>query len=451
MSLTNTFIRNLKPKDKLYRELDGNGLYLEVAVSGRKTWLHRYTLNGNSTLRTLGHYPEMSLQEARFKIIEDKKLLYSGIKPPTKRGLHKKSTFKQVFKEWYEFKFENWSVEYAKDIDERVRNYLLPDIGHRAIDEITASELVTVLKKMETKGVLETLRRVKSIASQVFAYAFTKDLLEINPVAQISNDFFKKKKIKNYPYLNNDNDLAEVLWKFDTETTSYSFQIHAALRMLPHIFLRPGEICSLEWKEIDFDNRLIRINPQKMKMRNEHLVPISDWVLALLKRLQLVNQNKEVTPYVFPSPTSMQKHITPNALLVALRKLGIEKDKLTLHGFRHTASTMLNEAGFPSSIIELQLSHSDKNMVRSTYNKAVHLAERREMMGSWSNKLVNLVPKRFEELKEDIQNAREAYVDTAIRWNGIYTTNSDEFCRCFEVYSELKDKVKPLLSSNINY
>ena len=391
-------IKKLTPKDKLYRKSDGNGLYIEIAKSGTKTWLHRFKYRGKSTMRTLGKFPELSPPKARELLYEDKKLLNEGINPNsiTKNTGHEPksgaSKFNLVFDDWHHHRSPDWSENYAQDVKERMLNYVLPEIGSRRIDQINTRDMMKVFKKMENKGVLDTLHKVKGYCYNVFAHAIINGAIESNPISPITSSYFKKKKKKNYAHITDPREFADVLKKiYMHESRVKNDFIQMALIILPHVFLRSVELCGLRWQEVDMRERLIRIDPNRMKVRIEHLVPISKQVFSLLEEIQEITGDKE---YVFQTPfTGLNQAISTNAVAKRLRQSGVEKETMTLHGFRHTASTMLNEMGIDGDIIEKQLSHTDKNQVRSTYNKAVRLQERREMMQKWSDYIDQL---RFE-------------------------------------------------------
>jgi integrase len=210
-------------------------------------------------------------------------------------------------------------------------------------------------------------------------------IIEINPVRDLPLDVFKKKQNKHYATVTDPSDISWLLKTIDGHRGSY--QVRASLTLAPHVFLRPGELTALTWKEVEFDTKLIRINGSRMKMKKDHLVPMSTQVFNILQDLSRVKTNSN---YVFPSPRNKNKPITTNALLTAFRSLGINKEQFTTHGFRHMASTRLNELGFRGDIIERQLSHTESDKVRAAYNHADHLDERREMMQKWSNYLEKL-------------------------------------------------------------
>lgn len=390
MPLNNTQVKNFKPKAKLYRKLDRDGLYIEVAVSGTKSWIHRYSFNNKPTMRVLGRYDEkdMSLSKAREMLLTDKRLIRAGVNPKANNSNNSDSTgatFEHVFFEWHNLQSNGWKPAYAQDVIERTSNYLLPYIGSRLIHDITPKEMIVILKRMDEKGVLDTLSKVRSIASRVFRYAVGVGLADVDPVRDIPNDIFTPKKKSHYSTMTNPKDISKLLKMIDCHQGTY--QVEAALKLAPYLFLRPGELTGLTWDEIDFDNNLIRIDAQRMKMKVEHLVPMSQQVVSIIRELQLVKTNSK---FLFPSPKNKSRPITTTALRAALRGLGISKEEFTPHGFRHMASTRLNELGYKSDIIERQLSHAETNKVRAAYNYAEYLSERIIMMKEWSDYLDKL-------------------------------------------------------------
>ena len=395
MPLNNTQVKNFKPKAKLYRKLDRDGLYIEVAVSGTKSWLHRYSFNNKPTMRILGRYDEktMPLLKAREALLDDKRLLREGLNPKDINNRNPNSTgitFKDVFFEWHSLQSNAWSPAYAQDVIERTSNYLLPFIGSKSISDITTQEMKVILKKMDDKGVLDTLSKVRGIASRVFRYSVGTGLSDRDPVRDIPNDIFTPKKKRHYSTMTKPKDISKLLKMIDCHQGTH--QVETALKLAPYLFLRPGELTGLTWDEIDFDNSLIRIDAQRMKMKVEHLVPMSMQVVLIIKELQNIETNSK---FLFPSPKSKNQPITTAALRAALRGLGIGKEEFTPHGFRHMASTQLNELGYKSDIIERQLSHAERNKVRAAYNHAEYLSERVIMMQFWSDYLDNLKTSNF--------------------------------------------------------
>ena len=385
--LNDTQLRNLKSKDKLYRIADSNGLAIEIAISGSKIWRYRYRFNNKPTMITLGHYPAISLLDARQARDAGRQLLIQGINPKdnkTKETLNSK-TFSKVFIEWHNNKKDEWSNNYANDVMQRAERYLLPFIGDKLMGEITTPDMLGLLKKIEQRDLLDTLEKIKGIASRVFSYAVGMGYVTINPVRDLPRDVFKKKKQQHYSTITDPKEIGFLLRAIDGHKGSY--QVRTALIIAPHLFLRPGELTGLTWKEIDFNNKLIRIDGARMKMKLSHIVPLSNQVSDILRELSRIQTGSQ---FVFPSPRNKNQSITSNALLTSLRSLGFNKEQFTTHGFRHMASTRLNELGFRDDVIERQLAHTDSNKVRAVYNHAEHLDKRIDMMQKWSNYLDKL-------------------------------------------------------------
>jgi len=388
--LNNTQIKNLKSKDKLYRETDSHGLVLEVKPNGVKSWRYRCRINGKATMLSIGNYPQVSLADARRARDELKEKLQSGIDP---RNQQKEEievvvikTFGIMYREWYAHNLESWTENYAKDLDERCQNHLLPFLENRDISKITAMDMLEVFKRIETRGTLNMLKKVRGYASRVFRYSVGMGVCPFDPTRDLPQDVFKKETVKPFAHITSKEELASVLKKIGAYNGGFS--VRMALKMAPHVFLRPSELVSIQWEDVNFNEKLIRIKPEVMKMKREHLVPMSEFVVEILKQCFEVKADSQ---FVFPSQRSKTRPITPDSLRVALRSIDIGADVLTTHGFRHTASTLLNEQGWSPDAIEKQLSHEERNKIRGTYNKAEYLEVRREMMEEWSRFLEDLL------------------------------------------------------------
>ena len=383
--LTDTKIRNLKRKDKLYRIADSQGLALEINPNGSKLWRHRYRFNNRATMMSLGPYPIVTLLSARQARDKNKQLLFQGINPKQVRQEAKvsnKKTFEQMFLKWINKNKDQWSLGYVEDTIQRANNYLIPKLGNLPIDDIKSSEIRNLLLKIQDTGKLDMFKKVKGILNGVFKYSVGMDVLKVNLVRDLPSEIFKKKPEKHYASITDPNEIPWLLDKLEEHKGGY--EVRAALVIAPHVFLRPSELTGMLWSEVDFDAKLIRINKDRMKVKKTHLVPLSIQVLKALKNLRNVNTDSD---YVFPSPRNINKPITSSALRLALRSVGVGKDKMTTHGFRSMASTRLNELGYNADLIEIQLSHSQANKVRAAYNHAEYLEERIAMMQEWSNYL----------------------------------------------------------------
>ena len=383
--LTDTKIRNLKKKKKLYRVADSQGLTLEINPNGSKLWRHRYRFNNRATMMSLGPYPLVSLLEARQARNKNKQLLFKGINPKQiKEELNPRirATFEEMFHKWINKNKNQWSIGYVEDTIQRSNNYLLPKLGNLPIEDIKSSEIRNLLLKIQETGKLDMLKKVRSILNGIFKYSVGMDIIKINPVRDLPNDIFEKKPEKHYATIT---DPKEIPWLLDKlEQHEGTYEVRAALVIAPPVFLRPTELTGMLWSEIDFDNHLIRISKERMKTKKPHLVPMSKQVLKALQNLRNVNIDSK---YVFPTSRNITKPITSDSLRLALRRVGISKDKMTTHGFRSMASTRLNELGHSADLIEIQLSHLPINKVRAAYNHAEYLEERRLMMQAWSDYL----------------------------------------------------------------
>jgi integrase len=389
--LTSTQINSFKPKDKLYRKLDSQGLYIEIAVSGSKIWQQRYYFHGKENMITLGNYPEMSLLDARQARDLNKQLLKQNTNPKEYKAVNansislEKVLFKDMFMQWHSHMSYSWSDNYAEDVMQRADKYLLPYIGGKPIASLTSQDMLRLFKQIEEKGIIDTLQKIKGIASRVFRHCVGMGIIDYDPTRDLPADVFKKKKTSHYATITDPKEIGGLLRVIDSYIWSY--EVGAALKIAPYVFLRPGELAGLMWREVDFDDKLIRIKPDRMKMKKPHLVPMSKQVIDILQKLEQIETNSD---FVFPSARSAKRHITPESLRAGLRRLGLSNDDITTHGFRHMASTRLNELGYKSDVIERQLAHSEPNKIKAAYNHAEHLEERREMMQAWADYLDKL-------------------------------------------------------------
>jgi len=383
--LTNSKIKNSKPSLKRITLSDSHGLVLFIEPSGSKLWRYRYRWQRKATMMSLGKYPEVTIIEARSKRDEIRNLINSGINPQTfkKNSSDSGITFNEVFNQWHQNQLDNWTASYAHDIRQRAETYLIKYLGKKPITEISSKDIKMILLDLNNRDLLDTLEKIRGIAKKVFAYAVGMDWVENNPARDIPLDIFKKKQKRHYATITNPNEISRLLKALEMHKGSY--EVRMALKIAPHLFLRPGELVGLRWSEVDLDENIIRINASRMKMKLDHIVPISSQVKKMLIGLKRLTAGD----LVFPG-RNRTRNITTNSLLVAIRSLGFGTSEFTTHGFRHMASTRLNEMGFKGELIEKQLAHREKNNVRAVYNHADYLEERKEMMQTWSNYLNNL-------------------------------------------------------------
>ena len=388
--LNDAQVRNFTLRDKLYRVSDSHGLCIEINPNGSKLWRHRYRFNNKATMMALGTYPEVSLLDARQSRDRNKQLLKKGLNPKIKKINNYSDnpdeiSFKGMFFNWFNNKKDDWTPGYAEDTLQRANLYLLPIIGKIPIDEISPPDMLKLLLEIQEKGLLDTLQKVKGIANGVFSHSVGMGIITVNPVRDLPNDIFKRKPKKHHATITDPKEIGLLLNMLENHIGSD--EVNSALTIAPHVFLRPGELTGLLWSEVDFHARLISINAERMKMKKVHLVPMSNQVLTTLKNLSQIDTGSN---YVFPTPRNKNASITTNALLVAIRSLGIDKFTFTTHGFRLMASTRLNELGYRADIIELQLAHTKPNTLRVAHNHEDNLEERRTMMQEWSDYLAKL-------------------------------------------------------------
>lgn len=386
ISLSDAKARNAKPKSKPYKLSDGEGLFLVVMPSGSKYWRLKYFFNGKENLLALGVYPEVSLSDARERRANTRKLLAAGkdpaeVKRETKRLENAKAdnSFEKVAREWVEKNKHRWTPSTAERKLSRLEKYLLPKLGHRPIADIDAAEVLSVVRPVEDKGTLETAQRVMQICGNVFMYAIATARASRNPVPDLRGAL-KTPVRKHYAHLK-EQDLPEFLTKLD----AYDGQLQTklALKLLLLVFVRTIELRGARWDEIDWTKSEWRIAAERMKMRQQHIVPLSRQAIAVLRELEQIRTNMV---FVFPNHQNANKIMSENTVLYALYRMGYHS-RTTGHGFRSTASTILNESGFRADVIERQLAHSEQNSVRAAYNHAEYLPERRQMMQWWADYL----------------------------------------------------------------
>lgn len=395
MSLTDTAIRNAKPQSKPYKMTDGRGMYLLVNKAG-KYFRIDYRFAGKRKTLALGVYPEVKLAEARVKRDEARKMITNGIDPCQARKVQKsilieqsKNSFEAIAREWHGKYASNWADSHAKKIIRRFELYIFPWLGSRSIAEITPPELLAVLRKIESKGILETAHRAQQNCGQVFRYAIATGRAERDPSADLRGALTPAKH-RRLATITDPKKIGELLRAIDGyEGTPVA---KSALKLAPLVFVRPGELRHAEWEEVDFEKAEWRIPAEKMKMKDPHIVPLSTQAVDILDEIQPITGKGR---YVFPSIRTHSRPMSNNTVLAALRRMGYAKDEMSGHGFRAMASTLLHEQGWLSDIIERQLAHAERNSIKAAYNYAKHLPERRKMMQDWADYLDDLKSHNF--------------------------------------------------------
>lgn len=389
MKLKDLALRKMKGEARPYKKSDGGGLFIYVKPNGRRFWRQAYRYAGKQNTISLGEYPYVSLAEARDLRDETKQLISDGINPAQQRldekiAIKQQTTFEEVFDEWFDIKKDEWSEGHQERLSGRVINNILPYVKNINIKDIDPQMAIRILKQIEKRGALHVAKRVRQDCSRIFRYAVGMGYANNNPFGDLPLDIFKTPQSKNFSYITDPKKIGQLLR--DIDEYDGSFEIIYALKIMPHIFIRPSELARMTWDEVDFKNKQIRIKAERTKKRREHIVPMSEQVYDLIKTVYMLNSEK---PYVFWSPVGVGS-INPESLRLALRRMGYKRDEITTHGFRHMASTRLNEEGYRPDFIELQLAHKDASTVRAIYNKAEHLEERVIMMQGWSNYLDRL-------------------------------------------------------------
>lgn len=386
VSLSDAKVRNAKPKSARYKIADGEGLFLLVMPSGSKYWRLKYFFAGKEKLLALGVYPEVTLADARQRRAEARKVLAAGedpaeVRKETKRQdvFRTENTFEIVAREWFNRRRHEWAPSSVESVLVRLERHILPKLGSRPVAAITAPEVLTVLRLIEGRGTIETAKRVKQICGSIFMYAIATGRAERNPVPDLRGAL-KSPIVKHHSFL-----AASELPSFLNHLAEYdgSLQTKLALQLLILTFVRTTELRAARWPEIDWDNSEWRIPAERMKMRELHIVPLSEQAISVLRELQMQTGDGE---YLFPNQNNPAKFMSENTMLFALYRMGYHS-RLTGHGVRSTASTILNENNFRADVIERQLAHNERNAVRAAYNHAQYLPERRTMMQWWADYL----------------------------------------------------------------
>ncbi|HBV3436754.1 TPA: tyrosine-type recombinase/integrase [Klebsiella pneumoniae] len=379
MKLNARQVDTAKPREKAYQLADGAGLYPEVVPSGSRYWRMKYRFNGKEKRLAFGVYPAVSLAQARALRDEAKKKLAEGIDPSFAkkeeklvRDVRLHNTFQAVALEWHGTKVSRWSEGYASDIIEAFNKDIFPYIGQQPVNEIKPLVLLNVLRRMESRGATEKAKKVRQRCSEVFRYAIVTGRAEYNPAADLTSAMSVHES-KHYPFLT-----VEELPDFFKALSGYTGSplIVLAARLLILTGVRTGELRGAFWSEFDLEKAVWEIPAERMKMKRPHLVPLSTQALEIVQQLKVMSGQY---PLVFPGRNDPRKTMSEASINQVFKRIGYT-GKVTGHGFRHTMSTILHEEGFNTAWIETQLAHVDKNAIRGTYNHALYLEGRKEMM-----------------------------------------------------------------------
>ena len=402
MPLSDSAIREAKPRDKAYKLSDSEGLYLQVSTSGAKLWRWKYRIHGKEKKLAIGAYPSVTLKQAREKRNAAKASLALGKDPSREKqrqamlDRHEAgNTFGLIAAEWVHLKKNNGKDSWAPATaakNEWLLEELAPALGNLPIADILPVEVLNAVRKIEARGKVESARRALQVAGGVFRYAVATTRLLSDPTRDLKGAL-RAPDVKHRAAILDPVKLGELLRAIDGYEGHFTTKF--ALEIVPHVFLRPGELRFAQWSEVDFDKAVWSIPAERTKMRKPHHVPLSRQSLSILQRLHAVRLSDG---YLFPSIRSHTRPMSENTLNAALRRLGYASDEVCAHGFRATASTLLNEALHPKTghpmwsadAIEKALAHGDSDKVRAAYHRSVHWPERVEMAAWWSDYLDTL-------------------------------------------------------------
>jgi integrase len=402
--LTDMQVRNAKPKEKPYKLFDGGGLFLNVAPSGSRTWRFKFRQsNGKENTLTFGPYPEITLQDAREKRLETRRLMLTGVDPAKHRDDAKRvaaarqaNTFEKIAREWHANKVPTWSHRTAKAMIDRLQADIFPGIGSIPIEEIKHRDVIAALRKIEDRGAAEIAKRIKAVCSQVFSYAIQCGLAERNLVVDMK-DVLKTRRASHFAAIDAE-ELPAFLCALERNEARMFEPTRIAMRLMLLIFVRTSELIETPWSEIDLEKGEWIIPWQRMKrgkltvnpdMTNHH-VCLSRQACSLLRELHVITGG---TKYLFPNQRDPKKPISNNTILVALDRMGY-KGRMTGHGFRALAmSTIKERLGYRHEVVDRQLAHAPKDKVASAYDRAQFLAERKKMMQDWADYIDSIARK----------------------------------------------------------
>lgn len=388
MALSNAACQGAKPKQKAYKLSDSAGLYLQVMPHGSKLWRMKYRFGGKEKTLSLGPYPEVTLAEAREERDSARKLLRSGKDPSLAKQEKKRlialsaaTTFEAVGREWHAKNSVKWSENHQRTVMRRLERDLFPQIGNIPIADISTPRLAAAIEGVEKRGAYEMARRCLQYCRAVFAYAKVQGKIQHNPADIKASDIIVSGTRGHYAAMEA-KDLPVFLKKLYSNEARLFRQTQLAMELLMLTFVRTGELIKAKWPEVDFEKRIWAIPASRMKMKRDHLVPLSKQAIDILKELQHLSGHRE---YIFPSQRTPREHMSNNAILVALRRMGYAGIH-TGHGFRALAmSTIMEELDYPYAVVDLQLAHVKKSDVEAAYNRAKFLKERTKMMQDWSD------------------------------------------------------------------
>ena len=393
MSLTDSQVKSAKSKEKDYKLRDRDNMYLAVTKAGGKYWRMDYRFEKKRKTLSIGKYPDLSLKDARSKCSQARDDISSGIDPSLKKKtpVHYdagEKTFQEVAGEWLKVRMSTKSEGHQSRAKRLLDNEIYPYLGQKRISVIKTPEILSVLRKIEERKIYETVHRTKQTINQVYSYAISCGYAEHNP-AFILSDALHPKVRQHYPSITDPQGVGRLMTAIDAYTGTIN--VRTALKLSALFFLRPGELRHLEWDDVDFTESLILIPAERMKMKMDHLIPLSKQATHLLQQLNKITGHGK---YIFPSQRGSSRPLSENGVRTALRTLGYDNQTIVPHGFRAMARTLLDEQlEFNIVWIEQQLAHVVKDANGRAYNRTKHLRQRREMMQKWADYLDELKAK----------------------------------------------------------
>lgn len=405
--LTNTEIKQAKSKDKEYNLTDGMGLFLRVKPSGSKLWIFNYYQPYSKKRKnmSLGIYPDISLASARQLRDEYRTLISKKIDPQAHRKeqdevgrLAYSQTLKNIAEKWYDIKRSSVTEDHANKSWASLELHVFPGIGDFPITKITAVKVISILSPLSAQGKLETVKRLTQRINEVMIFAVNSGLIENNPLANINKAF--KNPTKSSMATIKPEELPGFIHALNK--ASIKIVTRCLIEWQLHTLTRPTEAATARWDEIDFENRTWTIPAEKMKMRREHVIPLTDQTIAILEELQPISSHRE---YLFPAERNPRTHINKQTANMAIKRMGYE-NKLVAHGLRALGSTILNEQSFDYDVIEAALAHTDKNQVRAAYNRANYLKRRALMMQWWSEHIEQAIYTKPNTIERTSKNLK---------------------------------------------
>lgn len=383
MGLTELQIKAAKAKNKPYNLYDSGGLYIQISLSGSKLWRLKYYFRGKEKRCGLGKWPNVSLKEARLKRDEMRLALEKGENPQQGKHAPVVGTFRNLAEDWKSRKATEWSANHLRTVIQRLERYIYPILGDMPPGEISPQQVLLLVRGLEDRGAVETAHRVLGICSLVFRYGVILGVVGSDPCRDLKGALRQRQAV-SFPAITDPVEVGALMRGIDAYTGSPV--VRFALEFSALTFCRPGEIRQAEWGEFDFDRALWTIPAEKMKLRKAHLVPLSRQALQVMGGVKLFTASSR---FVFPSSRTFERPMSEATVTAALAGMGY-KGRMTAHGFRAMASTLLNERGHRHDVIEAQLAHAGYDKIRAVYNRAEYMEERRQLMQDWADYLDEL-------------------------------------------------------------